>query len=95
MNKLKLKPLVTEKSLKLAGLGKYTFSVARNLDKKAIKNLVEQVFSVHVVSVKTLIKAGEIKKNFKGKKKVVKSIKKAIVTLKEKEKIDLFESKNK
>lgn len=95
MNKFKLKPLITEKSLKLAGMGKYTFSVARNLDKPGIKKLVEKVFSVHVVNVKTLKKSGEIKKNFKGKRKVVKPIKKAIVTLKEKEKIDLFESKNK
>ena len=90
-----LKPVLTEKSLKLAEDGIYTFNVDRNLTKNQIRTEIDKVFSVHVVKIRTLKVAGSTKKNFKGHKVVKKDRKKAMVTLSEKEKIDLFEVKRK
>ena len=88
-----IKPVFTEKSSKMAKEGKYTFWVDRGLTKNAIKALVAKQFGVHVVGIKTISVAGEVKRNVKGKKITVKGAKKAIVTLKAKEKIDVFEEK--
>ena len=92
---MKLEPIITEKSLRLAGEGKYTFCVDRRLNKFQIKRLVEEVFNVHVTKVWTINQPGEMKRTFKGRKKVIQPTKKAIVSLKEKEKIDLFEESKK
>lgn len=91
----KLKPVVTEKSLSLAKTGSYTFLVDNNLTKNQIKKAINEVFGVNVVTVKTINLPEEIKKNHMGKKRRIKSKKKTIVTLKDKEKIDLFEEKGK
>ena len=88
-----IEPLVTEKTISLADKGKYTFWVGRNLNKYQIKELVEKTFGVHVVNVRTINQAGETKRTATGRKKIIKPRKKAIVTLKDKEKIDFFESK--
>ena len=92
---MKLEPVITEKSSKLAEEGKYTFRVDKGLNKFEIKKIIEKVFSVTVTSVRTLMEAGEVKKNVKGRIRVIKPGKKAIVALKDKEKIDLFETKKK
>lgn len=88
---MKLKPIITERSLSEAKKGNYTFFVDRNLTKFQIKNLVSQVFGVTVTKVRTINKIGEHKRNYQGKKRYIKPQKKAMVTLKEKDKIDLFE----
>jgi len=90
----KLEPILTEKTLKLAEEGKYTFRVGLGLNKFQIKKLIEDVFGVHAVSVRTVKESGERKRTQRGKR-VILPEKKAIVTLKEKEKIDLFETKKK
>ena len=87
-------PIITEKSLELAKEGKYTFRVDRGLNKHQIKKLVETVFGVNVVKVRTINQKGEIKR-VRGRKRVIKPIKKAIVSLAKKEKIDLFEESKK
>ena len=92
---MKLEPVITEKSTRLAEEGKYTFRVNIGLNKFKIKKIIEEVFGVHVTSVKTIKERGETKKNFRGRIRVIKPQKKAIVTLGEKEKIDLFETKKK
>ena len=86
------KPLITEKYLKDAQKGIYTFIVSKNSDKKGIKEAIERLFNVHVVSLTTLISKGKTK--IVGKKRVpVKQSdrKKARVILKKGEKIELFE----
>src|SRR3989344_9636844 len=88
---MKLEPIITEKSLKLASGGRYSFRVARTVNKRQIKRLIEEAFDVHVVSVKTIKEKGEVKKTFRGRKKIIMPSKKAIVKLKDKEKIDLFD----
>ena len=92
---MKIEPIITEKTLNAAKSGAYTFKVGRNLNKYQIRALVEQVFDVHVVSVKTMNVVGEIKRTYLGKTKEIKPIKKAVVRLKDKEKIDLFEESKK
>lgn len=90
---MKLTPILTEKSLELSKDGKYTFWVLPGFSKNQIKTQIEKVFEVHVTSIKTLNYKGGEKRNFRGQKVKKASLKKAIVTLKDKEKIDLFESK--
>ena len=88
-----IRPVITEKSLSEAKEGNYTFYVDRRLNKNQIKLLVESTFDVTVTKVRTINVKGENKRNSLGKKKIVKSRKKAIVVLGEKDSIDLFEEK--
>lgn len=84
------KPLVTEKSTSLLQDNKYTFEVDPEANKTEIKQAVESLFKVKVEKVNTM--------NVKGKLKRVRRIqgrtpdrKKAIVTLKKGDKIEIFE----
>jgi large subunit ribosomal protein L23 len=90
-----LKPLLTEKSMADAKKGNYTFWVDKRMNKHQIKKLIGEMFGVTVVNVRTINLRGEKKKTYRGKIKIIKPRKKAIVVLKEKEKIDLFEEKKK
>lgn len=90
---MKLLPIITEKSLSDAKKGKYTFKVGLHMTKFEIKKAVEDAFKVHVVNVNTTKEAGEVKRTMWGRKRVLKPGKKAVVMLKEKESIDLFETK--
>ena len=92
---MKLTPVLTEKSLSDAKTGCYTFLVDLHLRKEEIKKLIEGVFEVHVVSVRTSVVKGITKKNTKGQIQREKSAKKVRATLAEKEKIALFEEKTK
>ena len=92
---MKLIPVLTEKSMKLVKSRGYTFWVPVNLNKFEIKKIIEETFGVNVISTKTINYKGRVKKNNRGKVKKIKAIKKAIVFLKEKEKIDLFEEEKK
>lgn len=83
------KPLHSEKSVKARdALNCYYFEVNRFANKIQIKNAIEKLFSVEVNSVRTLIRKGKKRrrKNIIG---VTKTWKKAIVTLKGDERIDL------
>lgn len=90
-----LKPVFTEKSTRLAKLGKYTFWVKPNDNKMSLKAEVARLFGVHVTSIKTIKKAGEKGRTAKGKKFNRLASKKAIVTIKDGEKIDIFEESKK
>lgn len=72
------KPIVTEKSTMQASQGKYVFEVDKRASKKDIKQAVEKLFSVTVLGVTTANVRGDWKK--------------AVVTLKEGDKIELFET---
>jgi large subunit ribosomal protein L23 len=83
-------PIITEKSYKLAQeQNKYTFKVHPDANKIEIKNAVEKLFKVKVTSVNTINVKPKRKRlgKFEGK---TSSWKKAIVTLKEGDKIELF-----
>lgn len=92
---MRLRPVLTEKSLAEAKRGNYTFLVGRNLTKNQIRKVIEAVFGVNVVRVRTMNIVGETKKGVLGRKREIQPRKKAIVSLKEKEKIDLFEERKK
>lgn len=92
---MKLVPVVTEKSLKDAKAGRYTFTLLPGFGKAEIKKAVEGLFKVHVTSVATINYRGGTKRNFRGKTQSHSAFKKAIVTLAKDEKIDLFEEKKK
>lgn len=85
-----LRPVITEKSTNLMGQNKYTFYVYPQANKIQIRQAVEQIFGVRVAEVHTL--------KVRGKKRRVgrhegrtPDRKKAIVTLKPGNKIEIFE----
>ena len=84
------KPLVTEKNSLMAENGVYVFEVDRAATKTDIKASVEKYFRVKVDSVRTSICRGRARRTRLGMGKV-KYWKKAMVKLKEGEKISLFE----
>jgi len=84
------KPVVTEKSTSLLQDNKYTFIVDPAANKTEIKQAVESIFKVKVTKVNTLRVKGKIKRvrNIPGK---TPDYKKAVVTLKAGDKIEIFE----
>lgn len=84
------KPLVSEKSMLLMAENKYAFEVAKEANKFEIKDAVEKLFDVTVTKVTTRTIRGKIKKQgrYEGKRP---DMKKAIVTLKDGDKIQVFE----
>lgn len=86
-----LKPIYTEKSLKEVKDGNYTFRVTLGMNKKQIASEVARIFGVTVVKVRTVRTGPEKGRNIKGKKFSKPGIKKAVVTLKSGDKIDIFE----
>lgn len=90
------RPIVTEKSMKLASNGQYTFEVSKDTNKKEIAKLISDKYKVDVVSVKTINVKGKVKSQKKVRKNFQKpSYKKAIVQLKKGEKLAIFETLNK
>ena len=92
---MKLIPVLTEKGLNLAKGGQYSFWVERGHTKNQIKKIIGEIYGVNVTGVRTMKYKGGTKKNLKGKTIRIKERKKAIVTLKKDEKIDVFEAKEK
>ncbi len=85
-------PIISEKSMKDANNGKFTFRVSRFSDKNDIKKKVEKKFDVNVVDVATVIVKGKRMRVGVRRTEVRKSPwKKAIVKLKAGQKIGLFE----
>ena len=86
------KPLVTEKAMKLGEKSQYVFIVDHTSNKIEIKKAVEELFEVNVLSVRTLNLKGKVKSRFTRKgimRGKTASKKKAFVTLKEGQTIDL------
>lgn len=84
------RPLITEKNSQLQVQGKYVFEVADEANKNQIKQAVEKSFKVDVTAVNVITVPG--KQRRLGRYQVLTSPwKKAIVTLKPGDKIELFE----
>lgn len=84
------RPLITEKGTALQIEGKYAFEVAREANKNQIKQAVEKAFKVKVTAVNVMTIPG--RKRRVGRRDVItQPWKKAIVTLKPGDKIELFE----
>jgi large subunit ribosomal protein L23 len=85
-------PIITEKSMKGAEVGRYSFLVACSASKTAIKQAVINMFKVNVVNIRTSIIKGRQKRVGTRRIEVTESQwKKAIVQLKKGEKIGIFE----
>jgi large subunit ribosomal protein L23 len=85
-----LRPLITEKNTNLMAYNKYSFEVDRDASKPQIKRAVEEIFDVTVTSVHTMNMRGKMRR--RGMKVGYTSDwKKAIVTLIEGDRIELFE----
>ena len=83
-----ISPNITEKSTSLSEYNKIVFKVHKGASKNSIKKNIEKIFKVNVVKINTI--------NLKGKTKMVKNkkaskpgYKKAIITLKKGQSIDL------
>jgi large subunit ribosomal protein L23 len=81
-------PVVTEKSTNGSAFGQVTFKVPLSATKPKIKQAVEALFKVDVTGVNTLVQKGKTKR-FRGIKAFRGDEKKAIVTLKEGQTIDV------
>jgi large subunit ribosomal protein L23 len=85
------RPLVTEKNTAIqAPQGKYAFEVAAGANKDLVRQAVEKAFKVSVTKVNMMTVPGS-RRTIRGRKIESPSWKKAVVTLKPGDKIELFE----
>jgi large subunit ribosomal protein L23 len=95
MTAILYRPIVTEKMTALETRRQYAFEVERDANKIEIQKAIEKKFNVNITSIRTI--------NIKGKQKTqmtrrgrftgkTSQWKKAIITLKEGEKIEFFEN---
>lgn len=90
MKEIILRPILSEKSLMGAEAGKYVFVVAKSANKHTISETLKNVYKVDTIKVNIMNSQPETKIR-RGHKTQVRSIKKAIVTLKKGQKIEGFE----
>ena len=83
-----ISPIITEKSTNLSEQNKIIFKVPSKANKKNLKISIEKIFKVNVTKINVIIKKKRIK-NSGGKKVKIKGYKKAIITLKKGQNIDL------
>ena len=83
-----ISPTITEKATSLSDQNKIVFKVHRGANKKSIKKSVEKIFKVNVTKINTINQKGKTKL-VRGKKTNKPGYKKAIVTLKKGQSIDL------
>ena len=81
-------PIITEKATGLSEQNKVIFKVRNDASKKSIKKNVEKIFKVNVIKVNTVTKKSK-SKIVRGKLGFKKGYKKAMVTLKKGQSIDL------
>ena len=90
VNKSLVQPWITEKTHELMGLGKYVFKVTKRANKKDVKKSIEALYGVIVEEV-TIINIPAKKKRFGRTQGKRSGYKKAVATLKQGDKINLFE----
>ena len=83
-----LTPVVTEKSTNLSEQNKVVFKVPRVATKNNLKKNIEKIFKVNVIKINIINKQNRTKIT-RGRKVKVKGFKKAIITLKKGQSIDL------
>jgi large subunit ribosomal protein L23 len=95
MNEVLIRPLITEKMTILGSdQGKYGFLVNPKSNKIEIARAIEKKFNVHVTEIRTINHPGKVKTQFRKSGRFTgrtAKFKKAIVTLKKGETIELFE----
>ena len=83
-----LSPMLTEKTTNLSELNKIVFKVPREANKINLKKNIEKIFKVNVTKINIVNKQNKTKVT-RGKKVKVQGYKKAIITLKKGQSIDL------
>lgn len=81
-------PVITEKATMASEYNQVIFNVAKTASKPQIKEAVEKLFNVQVTAVNTLVRKGKAKR-FRGRLGQQSDVKKAIVTLKDGDVIDI------
>ena len=93
MNKVHLydkiiSPIVTEKSTSLSEQNKIVFKVPNKTNKKILKKAIEKIFKINVTKINIINKKPR-EKSSRNRKVKISGYKKAIVTLKKRQSIDL------
>lgn len=87
------RPIITEKSMKLAEQGLYVFEVSKSATKPQVGKFVARKFGVKVIKVKTINVKGQLKSQRRVRKLYkTAGFKKALVQVKKGEKIAIFET---
>ena len=81
-------PIITEKATNLSDQNKVVFKVHNNASKESIKKNIEKIFKVSVLKVNTISKRSKTK-IVRGKIGKKRGYKKAVITLKKGQSIDL------
>jgi large subunit ribosomal protein L23 len=84
-----IRPIISEKSYSMIEQNRYTFEVAKTASKQQIAQAISEIFSVTVTSVNTMNVTGKPRRVRVAKGKT-RDWKKAVVTLKQGDTIDLF-----
>ena len=84
-----LRPIISEKTYRLADDGKYTFLVSQDANRTQVRQAVEAIFGVKVTGVNTLNRPGKRRRTRYGWGQRP-ATKRAIVSLAEGERIDVF-----
>ena len=84
-----LSPLLTEKTTNLSAQNKIVFKVGKKSNKKNLKKNIEKIFKVNVIKINIINKQPRKKVSAKGKTVKIQWYKKAIITLKKGQNIDL------
>ncbi|HEY7462873.1 MAG TPA: 50S ribosomal protein L23 [Candidatus Limnocylindria bacterium] len=87
-----LRPVISEKSVVETERNNYTFAVARDANKFQIKDAVQEQFKVDVLDVRVLTVKPKQKRRGRRQKGTVPGWRKAVVTIADGQKIELFET---
>ena len=86
-----VKPRVSEKAVRANNAGKYIFEVLKSANKISVKKAIEGIYNVKVVQVNMISMEGK-KRNYGRTSGTMSDFKKAIVTLKSGDKIEIGEA---
>ncbi|MDP2402121.1 MAG: 50S ribosomal protein L23 [Actinomycetota bacterium] len=87
-----MRPVVSEKSYDMIEQNRYTFEVAKTASKPQIAAAISEIFGVTVTDVNTMNVSGKPRR-LRHAKGLTRSWKKAIVTLKQGDSIEFFETR--
>jgi large subunit ribosomal protein L23 len=90
LNEVLIRPLITEKNTMLTAQGRYTFEVDKRANKPMVRQAVEQIFKVDVTAVNVINVPGKTRRVGRSVGQTA-SWKKAIVTLRPGQRIEIFE----
>ncbi len=93
MTNLIVTPVISEKSMDNAAKGRYTFRVDVKATKHEVKKVVEEKFKVNVLKISTVIVKGRKVRAGVRRTEILQSpFKKAVATVKQGQKIAIFDS---